>query len=222
MTPELSHIKSSLHFPRLLIAENNFSTARSLMDTFAKERLDVDYDVCTSHNDAVIKLFRSPPPYHLVISSVRLAVTDDFLLLKHNRFRQPLVPFLITGGDSDKEPLRRALDEGAFDFIPTPLEHEQTVTTIRLALWHYKLKALIASRDKALDNYRQHMAAYPLDMKMDEAYQKMLAVLENTVSSVERSIHKIEASLVHVSAFVTSTVSHLKRQALARLDRLDK
>jgi DNA-binding NtrC family response regulator len=203
MGPDLSHVRSSARFPRILIAENNLSTVESLTQILGDRRLDVDYDVCTSHDHAVVKLFRSPPPYQLVISSVRLAELDDFFLLKHNHNLQSFVPFVVTSGASDTKSSRRALEEGAFDFIPTPLEHEQTVSTIRLALWHNKFKALIASRDKALEKYRQHMADYPGHKKEDEAFMRALAVVQKTVSSVERTFQRIEDSIVRLSDFAT-------------------
>jgi len=70
----------------------------------------------------------------MVISNVHLAEVNDFLLLKHNRNVQPLVPFVVTASGSETESSRRALEEGAFDFITTPLVYEQTVSTILLAL----------------------------------------------------------------------------------------
>ena len=76
MGPVLSHSISTPRFPRLLIAENNFSTVESLLTTIGDRRLDLDFDVCTSHDGAMRKLFDSP--YQLIISDVHLAETDDF------------------------------------------------------------------------------------------------------------------------------------------------
>jgi len=71
MSPALSDITSSPRFPRVLIAENNFSTFESLIDTFGKSRLDLDFDLCTSRDGAMRKLVDSP--YQLVISDAHLA-----------------------------------------------------------------------------------------------------------------------------------------------------
>jgi DNA-binding NtrC family response regulator len=186
MGPDLSHV-TPIRLPRVLIAEGNFYAIESLVQTFGDRRLDVDYDVCTTHNQAVLKLFRSPPPYQLVISSVHLAEIDDFFLLKHNQNLQPFVPFVVTSGASDTKSSRRALEEGAFDFIPTPLDHEQTVSAIRLALWHSKLKALIASRDQAKERYRQHIDNYPGD-RMGKAFRTILRSIEQSISAHEWTI----------------------------------
>ena len=49
MGPVPSHGTSIPRFPRLLIAENNFSTTEPLIRALGDRRLDVDFDLCTSH-----------------------------------------------------------------------------------------------------------------------------------------------------------------------------
>jgi hypothetical protein len=61
-------------------------------------------------------------------------------------------------------------------------------------LWHNKLKALIASRDKALERYRQHIDDFPGN-RMGEAFRIIRTSLEQTVSVHERTIGQIEASI---------------------------
>jgi DNA-binding NtrC family response regulator len=212
-----SHVTSSTVSPRILIAENNVATVKSLIGTFRDRRLHVEYDVCTSHDHVVLKLFRSPPPYQLVISNARLAQVDDFFLLKHNKNHQPFVPFVITSGASDTESSRRALQEGAFDLIPTPPHHEQTVNTIRLALWHNKLKVLIASRDEALDRYHQHIADYPGN-RTSEAFQIILTSIEQTLSAYERTIRGMEGSVNCLTDLAEDVKKHARETALRRLD----
>lgn len=162
---------------------------------------------------------RSPPPYHLIISSARFAEVDDFFLLKHNRHLQPFVPFVITAGASEINSSRRALEKGAFDLLLTPLEHEQTVSTIRLGLWHNKVKALIAARDKVIERYQQHLDNYPGN-RSGEAFRKILTLMEESISSHERTIERVEASIRLIADFDTDVVKLLGEQAWERLDRL--
>jgi CheY-like chemotaxis protein len=216
MLPDLSHVTS---FPRLLIADSNSVTVDSLIQTFGDRRLDFDYDVCTSHNQAVVKLFRSPPPYHLIISSVRLAEVDDFFLLKHNRQVQPFVPFVITAGALEISSSRQALEKGAFDLLLTPLEHEHTVSTIRLGLWHNKIKALIASRDKVIERYEQHLANYPGN-RSGEAFRKILISITGSLSAHEHTIERVEASIRLIADFDKAVEKLPGEEAWERLDRL--
>jgi len=179
--------------------------------------------VCTSHDRAVIKLFRSPPPYQLVIGSVHLAEMDDFLLIKHNRFLQPSVPFVITTGTAELKSARRALMEGAFDLIAMPLEPKETVETVRLALWHNKLNMLNTSRERMMQKYRQLIADYPRDRKeKSEAFQRLLASMLATVSSTEQSLQQIEESLACFPDIATKVEYHIRKRALARLNALRK
>jgi len=229
MGPDLSHSTSSPRFPRILIAENHLSTVESLIQIFGDRRLDFDYEVCTSHRGAVRKLLASP--YQLIISGVHLAEIDDFLLLNRTQALEAFVPVVISAATGEKESARRVLEQGAFDLIPTPFEHEQTVSTIRLALWHNKFNALIASRDKAQERYRHHIADYPGN-RSGEAFQTILTSIEQSVAAHERTLHQIETSIKRFEdleietslkrfADLAKTVENQAREgALARLDSL--
>jgi DNA-binding NtrC family response regulator len=206
-------------FPRILIAENHFSTVESLIQTFGDKRLDLEFDVCTSHRSAVRRLLASP--YQVIISGVHLAELDDFLLLKRTQALEAFVPLVITATTGDKESARRVLEQGAFDLIPTPLEHEQTVDSIRLGPWHNKFKALIASRDKALERYHQHIADYPGNRRGD-AFRTILTSIEQTVSAYERTIHRIEASINCFANVAKIVEEQAREQALRRLDTLPR
>jgi len=222
VSSNVSQVTSVPRIPRILIAENNTSTVDSLIHNIKDSRLDLDYDVCTSHDRAVIKLFRSPPPYQLVIGSVHLAEMDDFLLLKHNRFLQPDVPFVITTGAAEIMSSRRALKEGAFDLIARPLEPKQMVETIRLALWHNKLSVLIASRERMLEKFRQHIAEYPRNRKDGEAFQRAVVIVQETASFTAQSLQRIEESIVCFSNFATKVAYQARKRASDRLDALQK
>src|SRR5262249_17969621 len=101
----------------------------------------------------------------LIISGAQLAEMDDFLLLRRTKAFHTYVPLVVTASASEKDSARRLLTKGAFDLITTPLEHEQTVGTIRLALWQSKLMGLIAHKEETLEKYRQHMTDYPGDRR---------------------------------------------------------
>jgi len=221
MGPVPSHGTSIPRFPRLLIAENNFSTTEPLIRALGDRRLDVDFDLCTSHSNAVRKLLAAP--YQLIISGTHLAEMDDWLLLKRAQALQPFVPFVVTAGSSETEAARQVLERGAFDLILSPLDHGQTVRTIRLALWHGKLRNLIARKEVALEQCRQHMANYPDDRnKMDESFHKAMLAFEKTISSVARTIVRFEESRVCFSDFATKVEYHARKGALERLTALSQ
>jgi len=220
MGPDLSHVTSSGRLPRLLIAENNLSTFEPLIRTLRDERLDIDFDVCTSHLHAVWKVLASS--YQLIISGVHLAEMDDFLLLKQAQKLQLFVPFVVTASASEKEVACRALKHGAFDLVPTPLDHEQTVNTIRLALWQNTLMELIARREKAFEKYRRHLDAYPGTRKKDDAIHKALSSLQRMVSCLDQSIQAIERSIKCLADLARIVEQEAQAEAWERLDSLPK
>jgi DNA-binding NtrC family response regulator len=219
MGPDLSHVTSSGRLPRLLIAESNLSTFEPLIRTLRDERLAIDFDVCTSHWNAVWKLLASP--YQLIISGVHLAEMHDFLLVKRAQALQTFVPFVVTASASEKEVARRVLNHGAFDLILTPLDHEQTVNTIRLALWQNKLMELIARREKAFEQYRRHLDAYPGNRKM---YETFLSSLQRMVSCFDQSIQAIliEGCIKSLADLARIVEQEAQAGALERLDSLPK
>ncbi len=215
MSPDLSPPHG--HCARVLLVENNLSTYGPLIRTFGDTRFDIDYDVCDSYSGAARML--SVSRYQLIISDVHLAEMDDFFLLKRAQMLQPFVPFLVTAGASEKEAGRRALLKNAFDVITSPLNHEQTVQTIRLALWEGKLRSLTARKEHALQKYHQHMTFYPGDKGTEESFNRTLVAFEQTISSI-RTMVRIE-STGSFSPFAADLKSHRRRE-LERLDSLTK
>jgi DNA-binding response OmpR family regulator len=219
MEQGLSPATSSQRPPRLLIAEKTFSAIEPLIETCGDKRLNVDFDVCASHRGAVGMLLAFP--YQLVISGAHLTEMEDFLLLRRIQALDPFVPLVVTASGSERDSARRVLAKGAFDCISTPLDHEQAVRTIRLALWQNKLMDLIARKEKAMNQYRRHVAEYPYAMElMEESFIRALTVMDKTIYAIEHSIQRIEESSVCFADFASKVAFHARKGALERLDKL--
>lgn len=135
MVANLAHITTVITTglpPRLLIVEKNFSAIEPLIRTFGDRRLTVDFDVSSSPRSALGMLLASP--YQLIISDAHLPEMENFSLLRRVQALEQFVPVVVTADASEKESARRVLVHGALGLIPTPVNHEQTVRTIRLGL----------------------------------------------------------------------------------------
>lgn len=219
MNAGISLISSLNRVPRLLIAADYASTVEPLLRTFGDSRLDVDFDLCTSQTSATRKL--SATPYHLIIAGARLAEVDDFFLLKGCQSLQRFVPFVVTAGASEQEPAGRVLAQGGFDLIPTPIDHEQTVSTIRLALWNGKLRNLIASKEKLIEQCRQHLADYPGEhLEVRRLLRETLSAFDKTIFVVGQSLLQIEKSAARLSDVAIKVEQEARTRAFARLDSL--
>jgi len=205
---------------RILIAENDSLALEALAHTLGKSLPEARVDVCVSYDHALEKFIASP--YNLIISDVHLAERDDFFLLKHNEVLPKSVPVVITAAASDKQAARQALEYGAFDLITRPVHPNQTVATLRLALWQDKLWALIGSKEKAIKRYRQHCAVYPADKKMKETFRKSLFFVQRTISSYPKTMQQIEESMMCFSYLAAKVEKEARERALARLDTSHK
>ena len=212
---------SSSFSSRILIAEHDSLAIEALAHTLVKSLPKVRFDLCVSCDNAMEKLIASP--YNLIISDVHLAEMDDFVLLKHDEVLQQSVPVVITAATSDKQAARQALEFGAFDLITRPVHPNQAIDTICLALWQNKLSAIIASKEKAIERYRQHFALYPADKKMKETFRKSLFLVQKTISSsYPKTIQQIEETMMCFNHLAATVEKEVRNRALERLDALSK
>ena len=133
------------------------------------------------------------------------------------------MPVVITAAASDKQAARQALEFGAFDLITRPVHPNQAIDTISLALWQNKLSAIIASKEKAIERYRQHFAVYPADKKMKETFRKSLFLVQKTISSsYPKTIQQIEETMMCFNHLAATVEKEARNRALERLDALSK
>ncbi len=172
----------------ILIAENNPSLLEALPAVLYDRMPELRLDVCTSRDQGTKYLTKFQ--YHTVISSVHLAGSDDRFLARHTAV-QSGVPLIITAGTSEEELARRALQQGAFDLITHPLDPVQTVTTVRVALWHHKLPRLINHKESVIAKHRKHMEKYPKDKRTEALFQQTLAAIDQGLACLKASIPTI-------------------------------
>jgi len=217
MEDHLSHFPDPAPLPRILIAENNFSTFESLIDIIKRGRLACDFDFCTSLDNALWKLTSSS--YQLVISGVHIAERQDCSLLMQTKTLETFVPMVVTAGAWEKESARCALSNGAFDLISSPIDHEQVVTTIRLALWQHQLLNLIGRRETALEGFRQHLDDYPGSRRL-EAFSRAILLIGQVLSAYEETSHRVEETIKCIADLAKTVEAQTQERAFQRLDGL--
>lgn len=204
--------------PRVLIAEEFESDTQSLIRTCHDSLLNLAVDHCASPESAVSKVMTAP--YQLIIGGARMAERKGFFFLNSTRMLPTYAPFIVTASAADKTSAGRVLDRGAFDLLTYPLEQEQAILTIRLALWHQQIKTCIAGREKALAQYRQHLADYPGDQNTKNIVLRALSSIEKTLSCAEITYQHLEASMGRLSDLARQTEFRTKQRAFERLDAL--
>lgn len=111
------------------------------------------------------------------------------------------------------------LEGDAFDLIAKPIVADQAVQTVRLALWHHAFLRLLASRERAVTRFQQHMAAFPHAQKAEAEFISKLTAYERTFQALTVSMRLLlnfedERSLFDMAA---SVESFTRKLALKRL-----
>ena len=146
---------------------------------------------------------------------MHLAGTGDGFLKQNPDLES--VPLIITAEVSDNDLARQALERGAFDLITSPLDPNQTVTTVQLALWYNRLLRLLSSNEKAIEKYRQHMNAFPGDERITARFQRNLEAASSTWAAIAQSINAVHRSgdAANGSSF-SDLVTALEQQTRAK------
>ncbi|MBK9307947.1 MAG: hypothetical protein IPM58_12885 [Nitrospira sp.] len=199
----------------VLIAETDAHTRDRLPRILSSHFPNVTLDRCASVDELTSKLRQWS--YHSVAISPPLIPT--YRLFKQKQQQQLLVPLLVTAGQDDHQEAYRALVDDAFDLIVKPLVPHEAVRSVRLALWQNKLLRLLASKERASERFRQHMAAFPHAVKAEEEYRTKLDAYDRTLNALQASLRLLLNEEDEQSLFDTAaSVEFFTRQrALARL-----
>lgn len=214
MTPGPSLIIPSPQ-PRVLIAEDFQSDTQSLIYTCHNSLLNLAVDQCVSPESAVRKVMTTP--FQLIIGGARMAKRKGFFLLNFTQMLPAYAPFIVTANATNTMSAGRVLNRGAFDLLTYPLEQEQAILTLQLALWHQQVKTCIASREKALEKYRQHLTNYPGDRKTHAMFVRALSSIDQTLSYAGITYQQLEESMGRLGDLARQTELQTKQRALERL-----
>jgi DNA-binding NtrC family response regulator len=195
----------------VLIAETDPAILDILPRIVSDNIPGVGIDICASADELSHKLRHSS--YDTV--AVTPLLLQDYR--KHKKRYQLLAPLLVTAAKSDRTVAHAALEEDAFDLIVKPIVEPQVTHTVKLALWHNGLLRLLTSKERALSRFREHIEAFPDDLKGEAEFQAHLAAFERTCRAVGASIRlleNIDSSLYDLAASVEFMT---RKQALDRL-----
>ena len=98
-----------------------------------------EYNVCVASTVAEAKKAMAGKPVDAVVSDLRLPDADGVDLLRWIRRRNEVVPVLIITAFGTVEAAVEAIREGAYHFLPKPVDLEQLCCLVERALEHSRL-----------------------------------------------------------------------------------
>jgi CheY-like chemotaxis protein len=200
-----------------LIAEPDVAVWQELSPTLSTWLPDKRFDFCTTPHEALDRV--ADPAYDLVISSARLAESENFFLVKGLKCLS--VPLVLTSGRSTVASSRRALEVGAFGLIRLPLDPKQAVQTILLATWVSDIFRRITAHRDSLTYYRVCLDGCPADPELEEIIERCDVVFETTYDTCKNTIMKIEKGVQHLARTAIALETEARLLAQAQLRELE-
>jgi DNA-binding NtrC family response regulator len=175
--------------PSVLLIDYDSAVLKALPELMTRSVPSLRIDPCSSrdHAEQRLRLKR----YQGVISNALLASMGGFSLLHATRSLQPQASFIVTTGPPEAELASQAIEKGSLDVIVTPPDPRPIETTLRVALWLFKLKTAIRYREEALSWIHGQREALSHDGRNRA---EMVRMLERGAASYEQTIRAIETS----------------------------
>lgn len=196
----------------ILIGETDQRSMYILAEVLSAHIPSVAIDTCTTVDQLIRKLDEA---------SYDAVAVNPSLLLKDKLTLHKSVPLLVTVYQKDFPVAHTAFRGKAFDLIVKPIIPQDSVHTVRLALWHNKLQKLLALKERAALRVQHHDKCSPDNLKAEEEFLRMLETTYQTLKTSFRLLLNIQqnSSLMDVAASVRRRARHL---ALDRLINLYK
>lgn len=118
---------------KILVADDHALIREGIRNTLQGIADDVVIEEAADGRQ-VEELLASSPQFDIVLLDLYMPNTDGFELLGKLGDSYPDVPVVILSASDKKADMRRALDRGAFGFIPKSTSHDVMINAIKLVL----------------------------------------------------------------------------------------
>jgi len=115
-TDELTRL-SHLREKRILLAEDD-SVVRRVLHEYLQMS---GYNIVSAADGAEANDLFSREEFDLLITDLTMPIMDGFALMRAAMRLQPLTPIIILSGDGTFENAQKAIQMGAYDFVPKPV-----------------------------------------------------------------------------------------------------
>ena len=200
----------------ILLAEADSKVLCALDRPLRESIPGIDLHISNSVDEAAHQLqkFR----YDTIITNTLFLLEHCHRLLHTKRALQSLTPLILTLGESDQKQTHKVWQTASFSLLTKPIDSSEAVKAVRLALWQNRLLRLIASREKALSTFREHIRAFPDDWKSEAIFAATVSAMEKTFTALGVSIQRIEEA--HDQCLYDLAASVEARSRQRALDRL--
>jgi CheY-like chemotaxis protein len=122
----------------VLIIDDDPVFLEVLPETLRLRMPEVCVTTCMSVSMAIEKIQQTP--YHAIVCDIKMPGMSGFDFLAQVRHSSPWTPILLISGHAAGDMAKQALEEGAYDFIPKPLDRDVFILAMKRALEAHDLR----------------------------------------------------------------------------------
>lgn len=150
-------------------------------------------------------------------------LVPQYRFVAHKKPHQLLAPLLVTAGQQEESVVAsKVLEHDAFDVIVKSIVPQEALQTIRLALWQNRLLTVLASKERVLSRFQQHMVTYPDDLKAEAHFRSNYELIDSTFRAIQASM-RLMVSIEEENPFfdmAAAVEGFTRKRALSRLSTL--
>ena len=150
-------------------------------------------ETCESPRVAAAKLAEGH--YHAAITDLVMPDLDGFSVLAYALAARPCTPILLCTGKKDIVLAERAFRQGAFDFVPKPLNRDWLIWSLNLAIKTHRLRRRIEERRVYVAQLREVLTRRwekPLSVQAAHAVESSQSLTGASFDRAEAAVRQSE------------------------------
>ncbi|HKO19027.1 MAG TPA: response regulator [Acidobacteriaceae bacterium] len=200
------------HQPAVLVVDDDPTFLHLVPATLTRTLPHVMVETCPSAQLAATKLAEGH--YDAAITDLSMPELDGFGVLSHALDARPCTPIIFITGKKELALAEQAFRQGAFDFVPKPLDRDRLRWSVDLAIQTHRLRRRIEERRVYLNQLREVMtrrwekplsvhtanAVEPSRSLMGAPFERMEELVgrsERVIERAERLLRRRQAQVQH-------------------------
>jgi serine phosphatase RsbU (regulator of sigma subunit) len=191
----------------LMVVDDEPDVQLLMKQKFRKQIRNQEYQFLFAANGVeALEMLKDNPDVDVILCDVNMPEMDGITLLTKTRQVNPTVQTIIVSAYGDMRNIRRAMNNGAFDFVTKPINFNDLGATITKTIKHVKrLKETINEKEELY--------------KKLERYNK---ILEEKVEERTAEILKQKQIIEAKNQSITESINYAKRIQEATLPRIEE
>jgi PAS domain S-box-containing protein len=192
----------SLMAPELLIIDDDVRLLRALVELLQVSSIDATVRTASSAESALALI--TEHDYDAIVSDIRMPHMDGFSLMEKIHERWLDIPILLMTGQGDHDLGVRALNAGAYAFIPKPIDTDIFLAWLTRAIQVRRLSRDVQEKTGRLERQTE---------VLEQAVQERTAHLQTALGALKTAEHGNR----HLAALVESSEDAIISKSLTGL-----